>query len=153
VRERIGDALKRLQVRQLVCSAACGADQAGLEAAGALGIPRLVILPFDERRFRETSVIDRGGELGPPFDRTMSELRSLDAVRTLDGDFADNQAAYTAANEVILDEADAVGRAAKAAVVAILVAEGDDVYEGVNDSFAEAAKRRGLPIIVISTRA
>ena len=151
MRARIGEALQRLRVGRLICSAACGADQAALEAAGELGIARRVILPFAESHFRETSVVDRGAELGPPFDRVMSELRAQNAVLTLDY-AGDELAAYTAANEMILDEAQAFGRAAEAAVVAVLVAEAEAAYEGMNDSFAADAKLRGLPIVWISTK-
>jgi len=152
VRARIGEALQRLRVGRLICSAACGADQAALEAAGELGIPRRVILPFAEAHFRETSVVDRGAELGPPFDRVMLELKARNAVLTLDYAGGDELAAYTAANEIILDEAQAFGRAADAAVVAVLVAEAEAAYEGMNDSFAAEAKLRGLPIVWISTK-
>jgi len=134
----------------LVCSAACGADQLALEAAGQLGLTRRVILPFDEPRFRETSVIVRGVDWGAPFDRTMAELRAAKAVITL-ARGVDDTASYAAANLTILDDAQALARTAKAAVVAMLVAEGAAAYEGVEGSFAEEARRRGLPTVSIST--
>jgi hypothetical protein len=152
VRARIRAALERLEAHVLVCSAACGADQLALEAAGSLGVTRRVILPFDESRFRATSVIDRGDEWGAPFDRMMAELHAANAVITLAGT-EDATASYAAANLAILDDAQALGRTAKAAVVVMLVAEGDAAYKGVDGSFAEEAKRRGLPSVSISTRA
>lgn len=151
VRARIRAALERLGAEVLVCSAACGADQLALEAAGSLGLTRRVILPFAESRFRGTSVVDRGVEWGEPFDRMMAELRAANAVVTLAGE--DATASYAAANLVILDDAQALGLAMKAAVVVMLVAEGEAAYEGVEGSFAEEAKRRGLPSVSISTRA
>ena len=132
----------------LVCSAACGADQLALEAAGSLRVTRRVILPFAESRFRITSVVDRGVEWGAPFDTMMAELRAANAVITLAG-AGDEAAAYAAANLAILDDAQALGRAVKAAVVVMLVAEGEAAYEGVEGSFADEAKRRGLPIVSI----
>jgi hypothetical protein len=134
----------------LVCSAACGADQVALEAAGVMGLTRRVILPFDESRFRVTSVVDRGVEWGAPFDKMMAELRAANAVITLPGG-ADDTASYAAANLTILDDAQALARVVKAAVVAVLVAEGEKAYEGAEGSFAEEAKRRGLPTVSIST--
>jgi hypothetical protein len=152
VRGRIRAALERLGAEVLVCSAACGADQLALEAAGGLGVTRRVILPFAESRFRVTSVVDRGVEWGEPFDRMMAELRTANAVITLAG-LEDATASYAAANLAILDDAQALGQAMKAAVVVMLVAEGEAAYEGVEGSFAEEAKRRGLPSVSISTRA
>ena len=133
----------------LVCSAACGADQVALEAAGGLGLTRASSLPFDESRFRVTSVVDRG-VVGAPFDRTMAELRAANAVITLPGG-ADDTASYALANLTILDDAQALARVVKAAVVAVLVAEGEAAYESVENSFAEEAKKRGLPTVSIST--
>ena len=141
VRERIRAALERLAAGTLVCSAACGADQLALEVAGALGLRRRVILPFAESKFRQTSVIDRGAEWGAPFDRTMAELRASNGVVTLK-DAGSDADSYTAANDVILDEAEALGRAGGAAVVAMLVAERESAYDGIEDSFAHEAKQR-----------
>ena len=64
VRRRLRELFERERPEALVSSAACGADLIALDEAGALGIRRRVILPFDRRRFRETSVIDRPGRLG-----------------------------------------------------------------------------------------
>src|SRR5882672_10452911 len=56
--------LKEKGATALVSSAACGADLIALSEAGQLGLRRRVILPFERRRFRETSVTDRPGEWG-----------------------------------------------------------------------------------------
>ena len=138
VRARIRAALERLEANVLVCSAACGADQLALEAAGSLGVTRRVILPFAESRFRDTSVIDRGVEWGAPFDRMMAELRAANAVITLPG-VEDATASYAAANLAILDDAQALGRTVKAAVVVMLVAEGD---RGVRRRGRAASRKR-----------
>jgi len=152
VRARILDAFRRLDTRILVCSAACGADQMALEAAGALGVTRRVILPFAQARFRQTSVVDRGAEWGEPFDRTMAELGAANAVMTLEGS-GDETAAYADANLAILDDAQKLARASGGGVIAMLVAEAEAAYEGMKDSFAQEAKKRGLPIVWIPTKA
>jgi hypothetical protein len=151
VRARIYAALERLGARILVCSAACGADLTALEAAGALSLTRRVFLPFDESRFLQTSVIDRGVEWREPFERMMAALRAENAVVTLEGG-EDETASYAAADAAILDEAEALGLATKAAVVVMLVAEAEAAYEGMKGSFAEAAKKRGLAMVSISTQ-
>jgi hypothetical protein len=53
---------KRVSVRMVVASAACGSDLIALDVAGELGLERRVILPFEPNRFAETSVEDRPGE-------------------------------------------------------------------------------------------
>src|SRR5919107_327719 len=68
VRGRLHAFLEERRAAALVCSAACGADLLALEAAGALGLRRRVVLPFAPERFRETSVVDRPGDWGPIFD-------------------------------------------------------------------------------------
>lgn len=151
VRTRVRSALERLGARILVCSAACGADLAALEAAGDLALMRRVILPFAESRFLRTSVIDRGVEWQEPFERVMAPLRSAHAVVTLEGG-EDETESYAAADAAILDEAEALGRSTKTAVVVMVVAEAEAAYDGMHGSFAEAAKRRGLPIVWISTQ-
>jgi hypothetical protein len=152
VRARIREALRRVNARLLVCSAACGADQAALEAARELGVARRVILPFAESRFRQTSVVDRGEQFGAPFDRTMADLRAENAVVTLDaGD--DEAKAYVTANLVILDRAQEQARETADDLVAILVAESPGAYDDAKESFAEEAKARGLRIVSISTQA
>jgi hypothetical protein len=143
--------MRRLNARLLVCSAACGADQAALEAAHELGVARRVILPFAESRFRQTSVVDRGEQWGTRFDRTMADLRAAKAVVTLEaGD--DEAAAYVTANLVILDQAQEQAREAADDLVAVLVAESPGAYDDAKDSFAEEAKTRGLRIVSISTQ-
>ncbi len=47
VRQELHDLLVKLKPLALVSSAACGADLLALDEAGALGIRRRVVLPFD----------------------------------------------------------------------------------------------------------
>jgi hypothetical protein len=136
----------------LVCSAACGADLVALDAADELGIRRRVILPFEEARFRKTSVVDRGAEWGPLFDRIMADLRARNDVVTLE--VADGEAAaYAAANTMILDDAQAVAAEAGDDVVAVLVWEGESRGEDdTTEAFGREAHLRGLPVLQVLTR-
>src|SRR3954466_8572785 len=98
VRVRIRDEFTHLGATALVSSAACGADLIALEVAGELGLRRRIVLPFAEARFRETSVVDRGAEWGPVFDRILTEVKATNDVVTLRDGFGDDSAAYLAAN-------------------------------------------------------
>src|ERR1700683_4963453 len=103
VRTRVRTLLKESGATALVSSAACGADLIALSEAGQLGLRRRVILPFERRRFRETSVTDRPGDWGPLYDRVLDEVEAAgDLVILQKG--ADDEA-YAAANHAILDEA------------------------------------------------
>lgn len=147
VRERIERWLKGAGARAVVSSAACGADILGLEAAGALGLPRRVVLPFSRDIFRETSVVDRGGDWGRRYDRLMenAEVVSLDYEGGED-------AAYGAVNHAVLDEAMVVAADLEQVVTALLVWNGES--RGPDDltaAFGEAARQRGFPVVEIST--
>jgi hypothetical protein len=151
VRERIRAELKRLSAGALVCSAACGADLVALDAAGELGIRRRVVLPFEASRFRKTSVVDRGEEWGPLFDRVMADLRARNDVVTLEV-AGDEAASYAAANTMILDEARAVAAVAGDDVVAVLVWEGASRgKDDVTDAFGREARHRGVPVLQVLT--
>src|SRR5688500_11638506 len=71
VEQRLHVFLERNGSTTLVSSAACGADLLAQAAAGLLGIRRLVILPFERDRFRETSVTDRPGDWGQAYERLL----------------------------------------------------------------------------------
>ena len=112
VRSRLRQLLADSGATTLVCSAACGADLVGLQAAQALGLRRRVILPFAAEAFRETSVVDRPGEWGPIFDELIAEARVAGDLVTMSGSPGDD-AAYARANETILDEALLIGESAR----------------------------------------
>src|SRR5262249_41504577 len=75
VRKMLSEVLRSERVVALVASAACGADLIALEEAERLGIRRRIILPFDCRKFRNTSVIDRGEDWGLIFDQLIELAR------------------------------------------------------------------------------
>src|SRR5437879_1306075 len=72
VRRRLAALLSAEHAEALVCSAACGADLIALEEAERLGLHRRIVLPFQPKRFRETSVTDRPGDWGSVFDRLVA---------------------------------------------------------------------------------
>jgi hypothetical protein len=148
---RIRELLKTQGATALVSSAACGADLLALVEAGALGIRRRVVLPFDRKRFREISVVDRPGEWGRMYDGVLDELSSTGDVVTLNGD-TNGDSAYAAANHAILDEAGALARETGQPVSAVLVWEG--VSRGSDDltgAFGDTAKKRGLRVFDVRT--
>jgi hypothetical protein len=151
VRGRLQTLLRAEQSRALVCSAACGADLIALDVAGALGLRRRVVLPFAPERFRETSVTDRPGDWGPPFDRIIGELRAEGDLVVLGLDQGDD-GAYAAANEAILNEAQALAGGEPSQVVAIIVWEGGSRGEGdLTEGFATLARARGHPVREVLT--
>jgi hypothetical protein len=155
--------LEDRQATALVCSAACGADLVALDAAGALGLRRRVVLPFGRERFRETSVVDRPGEWGPLYDRVIETVTRAGDLIVLAG-AGEGGAAYAAANEQILEEAlrlAGVGgpaRDCKAAPVppekalAVIVWEGQSRgNDDATQQFATSARRRGLAVEQVLT--
>lgn len=108
VRSRIFDWLGRNDIDTLVCSAACGADLLALDAAGELGIRRRIVLPFPREQFRASSVVDRGGEWGAPFDAILDAVTARGDVFGL-GYTPENETAYLETNHVILELAISIG--------------------------------------------
>ena len=70
---------------------------------------------------------------------------------TLQGGFADDSAAYLAANVTLLDEAQALGKAAGVEVVVMLVKEKQPGYEGMDRQFADDARERGLRVVEVAS--
>jgi len=144
----------------LICSAACGADLLALDDAGELGIQRRIVLPFEQNRFRATSVIDRPGEWGALFDRIIREVQAEGNLVILSNDGEDD-AIFATTNRVILDEALTLahqtphdkGEPSANPVLAALVWDGQSRGEGdVTANFADEARARRLPVIEIPTR-
>jgi hypothetical protein len=148
---RIRELLETQGATALVSSAACGADLLALVEAGALGIRRRVVLPFDRERFREISVVDRPGEWGRLYDNVLDEVSSNGDVVMLNSKTEDDTA-YAAANYAILDEADALARETGQPVSAALVWDG--ASRGSDDltaAFGDAAKQRELHVFDVRT--
>lgn len=151
VRRRVRALFEGQQATALVTSGACGADLIALDEAGALGLRRRVILPFDRDRFRATSVTDRPGDWGPLYDRLMDEIASRQDLIVLAG-AADENAAYAAVNRRILDEAEGLARLSACGAMAVLLWDGrprgdDDLTK----AFGDCAHQRGLAVLGVST--
>ncbi len=160
VRERIYTFLVDRKARALVCSAACGADLLALDAAGELGIQRRIILPFEQHRFRESSVTDRPGEWGALFDLIIKDVQAAGNLVIL-SDEGEDDAIFAVANRTILDEALALACLAPHdkreqsanSVLTVLVWDGQSRGEGdLTADFADEARARGLPVVEIATR-
>lgn len=153
VAARLDELLKELDPIGLVASAACGADLLALQIAGELRIRRRVVLPFDAARFRASSVTDRpDARWGPLYDKVLAEVGASNDLVTLS--VARNaNAAYAAANEAILDQAQALANA-DGNLIAALVWEGERPPgdADVTRDFATSAVRRGFALRVVSTR-
>lgn len=136
--------------RSFVSSAACGADLIGLQVAGALGLDRHVVLPFDRDRFRATSVADRPGDWGPIFDAVLDAIEPdrLTILGTADGGRS-----YEVANSAILDQAVALAGGPDR-VLAIVVWDGASRGRSdVTASFRTGARELGMRIAEVWTLA
>ncbi len=151
VEQRLRALFEAERARALVSSAACGADLLAQTVAGALGMHRRVVLPFDRERFRQTSVTDRPGDWGPVYDRLLEQLGATGDVVILGGD-VEGDTAYTATNLAILDHAATLAGESGGQALAALVWEG--ASRGADDltaAFGEEARRRGLRTVHAST--
>jgi len=95
--------LRKEKVKLLVSSAACGADLLAIETALDAGIQCRVILPFEQDRFRQSSVIDRPGNWGALFDRIISLVDNNGDLIVLQ-EHQSAKRAYQRVNEVIIQE-------------------------------------------------
>lgn len=153
VQLRIRNRLKSLGATALVSSAACGADLIALQEADAAGIRFRIVLPIDPHIFRSLSVMDRPGDWGPSFDRLVNKAARLGDLIVLKTEI-DRDQGYTAANQVILDEAERLVYSTpnKHTVTALIVWEGIRKASGdLTFDFAEEARARGIPIEEILT--
>jgi hypothetical protein len=144
VRERLRQLFVAERIVALVCSGACGADLAALEAAEPLGIRRRIVLPFPPEEFRKTSVVDRPGDWGPLFDRLVATARATGDLVVLDFAADAGERAYAAANRAIIDHARALAaESGECRLVAAVVWEGaarsgSDATEGFRSLAADA---------------
>jgi hypothetical protein len=142
VAARIEAAFRKAGARIVVCSAACGADLIGLEAAARLRMERHVVLPFAAEEFRRTSVVDRPGDWGFRFDRVMNA-----ADVTVLGLEPEDREAYRKTNIAIVEHAAALG-----GTTAFVVWDGKS--RGASDMtehFRNEAVARRMRIIEIQT--
>ena len=151
VQERLHRLLVEQQAQAVVCSAACGADLLALEAAGALGIRRRIVLPYAPDCFRAISVVDRPGDWGERFDRILDAVEATGDLVVL-GYAEVEEAAYLATNRTILEQATILAEQAQQAVGAAVVWEGARRGEDdVTAAFLQEAQRLGLTVWTVST--
>ena len=155
VGRRICEAFCKTKAVALVCSAACGADLVALEQAKQLGLRRRIVLPFAPERFRETSVVDRPGGWGPVYDQQVAATAAAGDLLVLDA-ATGGDAAYAAANEAIVREAQALARTAQPgrphSLIAILVWEGAPCPgSDATARFRDLTRRAGFAEQSIST--
>jgi hypothetical protein len=150
VRARVREMLEAQAARIVVCSAACGADLIALSEAGSLGLRRRVVLPFDRKLFRDTSVVDRPGDWGTVYDRVLEEVQAAGDLVLMEK--TPNEEAYSAANLAILYEAtslaERLGHPAGAALVWDGASRGD---HDITEEFGIEARKRGLAVIEVKT--
>ena len=150
VRERIQFLFEDNAARTLVASAACGADLIALQVAEALGMERHVVLPFASLDFRRTSVVDRPGDWGDLFDRTIDTIQRTGKLTDL-GLSPGSDDAYNLANEAIIATAEhlPVGHET---VRMCLVWEGAPRGSGdISYDMAQQADALGWPVDEIKT--
>jgi hypothetical protein len=151
VQERLHRLLVEQQAQAVVCSAACGADLLALEAAGALGIRRRIVLPCARDLFRATSVVDRPGDWGGKFDQILDAVEAMGDLVEL-GYAEGEDASYLATNHAILEQATILAAPTQQAVGAAVVWDGASRGEDdVTAAFLQEAQQRGLTVWPVST--
>jgi hypothetical protein len=150
VRRRLHDLFVSQPIGALVCSAACGADLVALEEAGKLGIRRRVVLPFAKERFRQTSVVDRPGNWGEVYDHVIADVETRGDLIVLPRMVGDEDDAYQAANEAIIQEAETIAGSGER--MAVIVWEGSARSKSdATDAFRKQAEEAGFTLSVIPT--
>jgi hypothetical protein len=150
VGERIRSLLEKHAVTAIVCSAACGADLLALREAASLGIRRKVVLPYDRELFKKTSVLDRPGDWRF-YDGMIDQVAANQDLITLAAG-PDDEAAYTAANQAILENAQILGRADGEEVRSVLIWDGKSRGVGdLTEAFGSAARQQGISIMEVFT--
>lgn len=150
VYEKIMEFFHRNNVKILVSSAACGADLLAQKAAGELEIEQHIILPFNRKKFRKTSVTDRPGDWGKLFDEICDKVEKKGNLLTLGG-FEKDEKAYSAVTEELLNRAKNLQKKDEE-ILAIIIWEG--MAKNKNDetnSFAEKAKTQNFQVAEILT--
>ena len=134
--ERVSIELRQLLASSravaVVASAANGADLLALQAAGDLGVRRVVVLPCAASAFQASSVTDRPGDWGPLFDRIIDEVRASGSLVELD--LGQDTDAYAKVTDALIARTDEIaeGEGLRAAAVAVW----DGVSRGSDDMTA-----------------
>jgi hypothetical protein len=159
VRERLEAIFREVGATALVASGACGADLLAMEAAGALGLRRRMVLPFARDQFRDGSVVDDEyqRDWGRVFDGIADAAEARGDLIVLGREGIDGKhEAYTAASRAILDHAQRLAgeTSANTEILAVVVWDGQSRGKGdVTYVFWCEAKSRGIPVRSIPTLA
>lgn len=149
VRARLAALFGHLNLTDLACSAAAGADLLALEAAAARGVRRHVVLPGDPAEFVDHSVASRPGPWLGLFERLVLTPGPDLTLETLGLPVK----AYAEVNEAILGRALALASMGEKQPLVILVWDGDRGPDDITADFGERAKARGFERVDVSTRA
>ncbi|MER9935140.1 hypothetical protein [Mesorhizobium sp. M0088] len=151
VRARIVEALKRLEVKSLVCSAACGADLIALQVAIEQNIPRRILLPFEPQKFRSSSVTDRPGNWGEIFDYVLEQTPSEDVVN-LELTNKDPNKNYSLVTREIVKQTSIIAKAADLSPTTLLVWDSLPRHTGdATQDMLEVSKSAGFEVHHIQT--
>ena len=152
VRAQIAAVLRAHRVAGLVASAACGADLIGLDEAVKLGLRRRIVLPFPVREFRAKSVTNRPGGWGDLFDRLVADAQATGELVVIDPVGGKDDAAYLAATEAIIGQAEEMAEELGADRVAITVWEGQ-ARSGTDltETFQLLARQAGFAPVTVLT--
>ena len=150
VQRQISDFLKSAEAATLVCAAACGSDLLALEAAGALGIRRRVVLPYDRETFKQSSVADCPGDWGERYDRVIAEI--ADSGDLVEYDYEKEEETYFATNHDILDQAEELAEETGQPLAVLVVWNGESRGEDdVTGHFLDEARQRELKVSEVNT--
>ncbi len=148
VERRTADALDALRPRLLVGAAASGADLVVLAAARSKGFDVRVVLPFDARTFKRTSVEDRGREWCVRYDRLIGSLKP-DELEILDE--VKDAGVYHRTNTRLLERAAQLRYAPDEEIVALVLRPIVSHWASVTDDLVDKARQAGLRVMEVPT--
>ena len=152
VRSVLKQVLAERGVSTLVASAACGADILALEVAAELGIRCEIVLPFDRKRFRSTSVVDRGEEWGQRYDRVVARADASGKVTVITEATANDDDAYAIVTRRLISDCLALATESMATPIAIAIWDQQPRDSGdATKDFIDRAIGAGIEVIHVST--
>jgi hypothetical protein len=149
VRSAIAAVLRSSGARTLVASAACGADLLGLDAAGQLGMRRVVVLPYGVERFRQTSVTDRPGDWGAAYDAVIADVRARGDLEVIET--AGDDAPYAAITRALVKRAAALTGDPSRALVVIAWEGSLRGHDDQTGALRDRARALGMPVAEVNT--
>jgi hypothetical protein len=130
----------------VVCSAACGSDLLLLEVASQMRLDQFVLLPAEPEAFRKSSVIDRPGNWGEVYDRTLKTAH----VKVLH--LQEGQEGYREVNLKLLEEGQQLARKHGVPAEALVIWNGTSRGpDDVTAHFLQQAKLRKITVLEIPT--